>query len=609
MRSPVFLGFLVSVTLGANLYTAPEQLTSKEYDFIIAGGGTAGCVLASRLSENPNVSVLVVEAGGDNREVLGTIVPFLAAGLSKTAVDWNFTTSPQPGMANRQIMFQRGHVLGGSSSVNFMAYNRASNNFYDKWAKITDDPGWSWSSLEPYYMKHSRLVEPADGRDITNETIKSAHGYGPVEVSVSGYPVPLDSLVVDASKNMGGRFTFNQDINTGDTLGFTVTQFSIGDSRRSSAATAYLDPLFTSSRKNLDVLIYTQVTRLVQSDGSGDMPEFKTIEIATSGEAERFHINARKEILLSAGVVGTPHILQVSGIGPKTTLSKLGIKSIVNLQDVGLNLTDHPMSILYFKVNQPTTIDALIRNTTLFAQYLDEWNQTGKGPMVSSAGNTQAYLRLPDDSAILRTVIDPSSGPESGHIEFLFGEGMLPFTNIPMPESGNYIFALIVLVSPTSRGEVTFNSSDPFAIPSINPNYLATDFDKATIVQGVRDAFTFFGDPAFKDYLGNPYEAAYGPLAGLKTDEELLEYTQEHAITINHGCGTARMSPYEAEWGVVDPDLKLKGVKGVRVVDASVFPEIPEVHTMVPVYIIAERAADLIKKEHSISVHEGKDEL
>ncbi|KAF2107302.1 GMC oxidoreductase-domain-containing protein [Lophiotrema nucula] len=575
---------LASSSLGVKLYTAPDQLSTKEYDFIIAGGGTAGCVLASRLSENPDVSVLLVEAGGDHREVFNSIVPFLAGNLVNSAVDWNLTTVPQPGFADRSILFQRGHVLGGSSSVNYMAYNRASNDFYNSWAKGIGDDRWSWKSLEPFYKRHHKLAEPADGHDCSDQVVRDAHGDGPVEVSVLNYPVPIDDMVMRVSGEMGGRFSWNQDINAGDSLGFTYTQSSIGNGKRSSSATAYLDPLFESNRKNLDILINTHVTKLVQAGTSKGKPEFKTVELAqpkpgqlltpdddstagTTDDGKRYKFHAKKEVILSTGVIGTPKILQLSGIGPKDVLQKLDIETIVEIPDVGKNLTDHPMSVMYWNINQESQFDTLLRDPAQFAAQIQHWQETHKGIMAGGVSGTQSYMRLPESHPIFAEISDPSSGPHSGHTELLFGEGMIPITNIPMPDSGNYVYALAVLTSPTSRGDMQISSSDTFAAPKINPNYLATEFDRAAMVQAMRDTFTFLSHEAFKNYI----DAPYGSLVNLTTDEELLKYTADHGVTINHGIGTAKMSPYGAEWGVVDPDLKVKEVIGVRVVDASVF--------------------------------------
>jgi choline dehydrogenase-like flavoprotein len=249
-------------------------------------------------------------------------------------------------------------------------------------------------------------------------------------------------------------------------------------------------------------------------------------------------------------------------------------------------------------VDANTTVDPLFQQAAAMEQALQEWNDTRRGPYTDTAANTIAMLRLPQNASILSSTPDPAAGPLSSNEELLFAEGFVPLSNIPLPSSGNFITILSIVTSPTSRGSVTLNSTDPFSPPVIDPNYLATDFDQHTAVQAMRDAFTILSARSFDGYVGAPY----GPLAGLSTDEELLGYVRQHGVTINHGVGTAKMSPKDATWGVVDPDLKVKGVEGVRVVDASVFPEIPECHTMAPVYILAEKAADIIRKTYGFAV-------
>ncbi|KAF9691236.1 hypothetical protein EKO04_010847 [Ascochyta lentis] len=592
-------------SLAVRTFTSPEQLPTTEYDFVVVGGGTAGLVVASRLSEQANITVLVVEAGGNDREFPDAEVLFLASRLQHTGADWNYTTTPQEGYNNRSISFERGHVLGGSSTVNYMAYNRASNNVYDRWANITGDVSWSWSALKPYYLKNSRLVAPADGRDYADEVIESAHGNGPIEVSVPGNPYPLDRKAVEASRNLGGRYAFNQDLNAGDFVGFSWSQSSIANWKRSSAATAYLHPLIdncqgnrSTCRDNLTILLNTQVTRLLSASDVHSCPSIVAAEIAQSSTSKQVRVTAHKELVLSAGVIGTPKILMQSGIGPVSTLSSLNISTLVDLPSVGQNLTDHPLNALYFAVNANTTVDTIMQNPAVMEQALQTWNDTHRGPLTNSASNIIAMLRLPQNATIFDTVSDPAAGPLSGNEELLFAEGFVPLANIPMPSTGNYISVLSIVTSPTSRGEVTLNSSDLFAPPIINPNYLTSEFDQYAAVQAMKDAFTVLGTKAFEGYVGAPY----GPLANLTSDEDYVQYVRQHAVTINHGTGTAKMAPYGADWGVVNPDLTLKGASGLRIVDASVFPEIPECHTMAPVYIVAERAAAIIKDAYGLGV-------
>jgi choline dehydrogenase-like flavoprotein len=270
-----------------------------------------GSVIANRLSADPNATVLLIEAGGNQHDFFDSRVPFLAPELQMTAADWNYTTAPQIGYNNRSIPFTRGHVLGGSSSVNYMAYNRASNDTYDRWAEITGDDAWSWEKLEPYYFRNSHLVPPAGYPSYSTDVIPSAHGYGPVDVSVPDNPYPLDYHVINASLDMGGRFEYNRELNAGDFVGFSWAQLAVANGERDSAATAYLDPLLNGTVKGrrLDVLLNTQVTRLVQSGVESGVPAFRTVEMVASSSNSTICVTARKEVILSGGVVGTPQIL------------------------------------------------------------------------------------------------------------------------------------------------------------------------------------------------------------------------------------------------------------------------------------------------------------
>lgn len=282
-------------------------------------------------------------------------------------------------------------------------------------------------------------------------------------------------------------------------------------------------------------------------------------------------ITARKEIILSAGVYNTPKLLMLSGIGPASHLSSLSILTIVDIPSLGKNLTDHPLATVYFSISKNTTNDPLFRgDVALNAAALAQWNSTGQGPYTDSAGNTQGFLRLPKDSPAWKSVdADPAAGPGSGNTEMLLASGYIPFSG-PPPTSGNYITALGVLVSPTSRGSVTLNSSSPFDAPVIDPAYLDTEFDKAAIVQSLRDIWTFLAHPAFADYDPKPYGEAAG-LSAESSDEELLEFVRTYGATINHGSATAKMSAKGSDYGVVDANLRVKGVSGLRVVDASIF--------------------------------------
>ncbi|KAF8514947.1 aryl-alcohol oxidase-like protein [Hysterangium stoloniferum] len=602
-------------SVSAAVLPTPLQL-AQSYDFIIVGGGTAGCVLANRLTEDSSIQVLLIEAGASADNNLNTQIPFLGVTLPNTVVDWNFTTTTQKGLNGRAMPFTRGQALGGSSVVNLLTWNRGSDDLWNRWAQITRDPGWSWAQVEQFYdkaslisyhtlarrlimfdLKTSRLVAPADGHDDTNQIIPSAHSQtnGPVEVSVPGFPTELDDMVINSAKQQpsGSRFQFNQDLNAGNSVGISFMQSSIGSGTRSHAGTAYLDPVL--SRANLHVLTSTHVTRLIPT---GKSPAFKTVEFAQSATGPRSQVSATKEVILSAGVVGTPQILLLSGIGPSSSLQQKGIKTIVNSRSVGQNLTDHPLVANYFQVNSNNTFDTLLRNPAIIGEDIGIWLATKSGNiLVDSPGNTQGFMRLPNNAPIFNhTFQNPASGPGSGNTELIFVDGFAQFGPTPMPATGSFMSILTAVVSPTSRGSVSLASTNPFDQPIIDPAILTTDFDIFAMVQAVKDAQTFIQSSPFQGFVQGPF----GQLAKATTDGLKTTLIRATAETVNHPVGTAAMSPVGASWGVVDPNLLLKGASGLRIVDASIFPQIPESHIQAPVYIVAERAASLIKAAHGI---------
>ncbi|TDL28939.1 aryl-alcohol-oxidase from pleurotus Eryingii [Rickenella mellea] len=584
--------FVYFLKVQGTLFTAPNQLTKTEYDFVIVGAGAAGNVLASRLTENPKFSVLVVEAGITNEGILASVVPFLAPTLSpNTPVCWNYTTTLQPGLGNRSVPYPRGRVLGGSSSINYQLYTRGSSDDFDRFAKVTGDKGWSWNSLIPYIKKGERLVPPADHRDTTGQVDPAVHGNGPLEVSLSGLLTGIDFRVINTTKELGHEFPFNLDHNSGNTIGISWMQSTVGESKRSSSATAYLDPAL--GRPNLDVLIHTQVIKLHSTGKVKNLPTFKTVEIAQTVDGVRTNVTAKNEVILSAGAVGTPQILMLSGIGDPASLKSVGVQALVNLPDVGQHLQDHPVLAIAFPVNFTGTFDEVFQNTTFAAQALQQWNSTGQGIFSDTPDNTIAFLRLPNNSPIFKNFSDPSAGPKSGHYELLFASYARPGTSgVPVNTTGHFITVGLVVVSPASVGSMALASSDPFAFPTIDPGFLTSKFDVFTFVEAYKSTRRFLNASVWKDIIiGGPL----GPLANATTDDEIAAFIRSQAMSIKHPVGTARMSPAHAKWGVVDPSLLVKGVSGLRVVDASIFPEIPAAHTVGPTYIIAERAADLVK--------------
>lgn len=591
---PVFASLITLLTAtlaNAALYTDASQLPNSAYDFVVVGAGTAGNVMAARLSENPKFKVLVIEAGISNEGVRNVEVPFLATqNIPATPVTWNYTTVPQAGLDNRTVAYPRGRVLGGSSSINFLAYTRGSDAEFDRWANLTGDEGWSWANLLPYYLKNARLVPPADHHNTSGEVIPADHGYGPLEMSLPGFPTTADQKVVATTQVNGSLFPYNIDLNSGNSVGIGLIQSTIGHGERSSSATAYLEPAL--NRPNLHLLIENTVTRLVSTKGSNGVPTFTGVEFAASASAPRHTVTVKKEIILSAGSIGTPQILLLSGVGNKTDLASIGIPSVVDLPDVGQNLKDHPILSNYWQVTMNDTFDDVYRDTSVFNAKLAQWQSSRTGLFADSPTNALGFLRIPDDAAIWSQFEDPAAGPNSGHFELLFLDGYAP---APAPGPGNYFTINSAVVTPESVGSVKLNSSSPFAFPLIDPGFFTAPFDIQAMVYAVKAARAFMESAPWAGVA----LSRIGAVGEAESDEDIIAAIRANTRTIYHPTSSARMSPADASWGVVDPELRVKGANGLRVVDASAFPSIPAVHPQAAVYILAERAADLVKQAWS----------
>ncbi|KAJ7139070.1 aryl-alcohol oxidase [Mycena epipterygia] len=574
----------------SKVYESASDLPSLAFDFVIIGGGTAGNVVANRLTENPNFSVLVLEAGVSNEGVLDSMIPFFVDNLlGPTIYEWNYTTTPQAGLNDRVLGYPRAHMLGGCSSHSGMFYTRGTMDDFNRYAELTGDAGWSWDQIFPYFLKNEKWSPPADHHSTQGQFDPSVHStQGMTAVSLNGFQWPVfQRSVIQTTKELPDEFPFNLDMNSGKPLGLGWLQSTIGNGMRSSSATSYLADEFIQ-RENLHVLLHAQVSKLVNVDNSTGKPSFRGVQFSQG--ASGFIATASKEIVLSAGTVGTPNILLHSGIGDRSLLNTLEIPTVLHLPSVGTNISDQPFIPTSWSVDFNQTLESITQNTTRFNEAFAQWNESHTGPFVTFVASHVAWLRLDPDSPIFKNHTDPSAGPDTPHIEVALGPGV----GLGGATTGHFVSAGLAIVSPASRGSITINSSNPFDPPLIDLGMLENDFDLFAMREAIKRAQQFFNAPVWKDLI-------IGPTRDLEniTSAALDEFIRNTATPTLHLVGSAGMSARDAQYGVVDPDLLVKGLDGLRIIDASVIPLVPSAHTQAATYAFAERGSDLIKHRWS----------
>ena len=530
-----------------------------EFDYIIVGAGSAGCVLANRLSANPVNRVLLLEAGGNDNWIWFHIPVGYLFAIGNPRADWLLKTEAEPGLNGRSLNYPRGKVVGGSSAINGMIYMLGQSADYDNWRQL-GLPGWSWEDVRPYFRKH------------VDHFLKSEHHAAGGEWRVE-YP-RLSWEILDAFREAANQYGIPtvDDFNTGDNEGICYFHVNQKRGRRWSAARGFLKPVLHRQNLQLESGCLVEGLELTGKRATG---------VRWRQNGEQRAARSRGEVILAAGSIGSPHILMLSGVGPAAQLSKFGIPVTLDKPGVGANLHDHLQLRMIYKVSGVKTL-----NET----YASLFNRVGmglnyafrrRGPMTMAPSQLGAFARSDStqDRANIQYHVQPLSLDK-------FGEPLHPFPAFT---------ASVTNVRPTSRGALTLKSADPAASPAISPNYLSTPEDQRVAADSIRVTRGIVRQPALQKY--SPVEYLPGDLTGDNDEAGLVKAAGDIGTTIFHPVGTARMGRDDDTRAVVDGRLRVIGIERLRVVDASVMPSITSGNTNSPTMMIAEKASAMILED------------
>ncbi|TDZ31347.1 Dehydrogenase xptC [Colletotrichum spinosum] len=576
------------------------------YDYVIVGAGASGLTVANRLSEDPSVTVLVIEAGELDAGEDFVKIPGLAGGAIGTKYDWNTTYTANDALGGRTVSIPQGKVVGGSTKLNRMVFDRGSKSDYDRWESL-GNTGWNWNSLLPYFKKNEIFTPPSE--EIVAEwgvqVDDAAHGKeGLMHSTYSPFFWPTTKFMIDAVKELG--ITVAKDQANGSPIGgyFCPHNQDPKTNTRSSAREAYYDNF--TGRQNLHLITGQQATKIVTT-GSGDAVTATGVEFAASKGAQAQTANAKKEVIIAAGSLHTPQLLQVSGIGDPALHASINVPTVVDLPAVGQNLHDHVLLTVVNTINTTLPVSSLLTsNATFAAEARALYDSQHTGPFASPTGDFLAFLPLSTYSKAGESLLSQATTQDAASFlpagtpaevvrgyqaqHKVLNERLLADDSALLEVIWSDGAMVLGLQHPYSRGSVRASSASTFDAPAADAGFLRNPLDVAFLVEAVRFTRAVAGTAAVKPL--RPFEVLPG--ANVTADGDIADFVRRQSSTLFHPVGTCKLGARE-EGGVVDAELNVYGVKGLRIVDASVMPLAPATHTMTTVYAVAERAADIIR--------------
>lgn len=530
-----------------------------QFDYVIVGAGAGGCALANRLSRDSSVRVLLLEAGPEDTNVWMKIPAGVPRVVADPKVSWNYVSEPEPGLNNRQIAWPRGRTLGGSSSINGLVYMRGTPADYDGWREMGNE-GWGWSDVLPYFKRGERHFGGESALHGAN---------GELRVSPLTEPHPASDAFIEAAVNIG--IPRNDDFNGPQQEGVGYLQFMIGDGERSSGASAFLNPV--RDRPNLKVQTGALVERVLLEGRRAT-----GVQYSLGGQSMRAQAG---EVILCGGSVNSPQLLMLSGIGPGAQLAEHGVALVHDLPGVGNNLHDHMYAHCLARVDESFSINRQISSKLRMIPEVLRYLVSRRGLLNSAAAQVGLFTRTNPE------LIWPDLQLQMRPFSMVSNGGM--YQTVPEPK----ITASCALLQPHSRGSITLRSADPREAPRMLANYLTDARDLPPLLAGIKMIRKIFmAEPLAQHVTG---EELPGP--GVQTDEQIIEYLRNNGQSMYHPVGSCSMGPDGDEMAVVDARLRVRGIQGLRIADASVMPKVPSGNTNAPTIMVAEKAADMIVED------------